>query len=42
MLGVLPQLFEIVDLQIQSLNLFPQLPLALLKTLDLALAGILG
>ena len=42
MVGFLPQLFETVDLQIQSLNLFLQVALALLKTLDLRLGRILG
>ena len=40
--GILPQLFDIADLQIQNLNLFPQVSLALLKPLDLGLGGILG
>src|ERR1039458_4878246 len=42
MLGFLPLLFEVVDLQIQSLNLFPHLSFALLKTLDLGIAGVFG
>jgi hypothetical protein len=42
MLGFLPLLFEIVDLHIQSLNLFPHLSFALLKTLDLGVAGVFG
>ena len=32
MLGFLPQLFEIVDLQLQSLSLFPEVSFAVLKT----------
>src|SRR5450759_4055434 len=42
MLGFLPQLFEIVDLQLQSLSLFPEVSFVVLKTQDLGLAGILG
>src|ERR1035437_2792264 len=42
MLGLLALLFEVVDLQIQSLNLFPHLSFAQLKTLDLGIAGALG
>ena len=41
-LGILALLFEVFDLQVQSLNLFPHLPFASLKALHLALAGILG
>ena len=42
MLGLLSLLFEVVDLQIQRLNLFPQVSFALLKTLDLGVAGVFG
>ena len=42
MLCFLAQLFEVADLQIQNLDLFLQVSLALLKPLDLGLGGILG
>jgi hypothetical protein len=42
MVGFLAQLFEVADLQIQNLDLFLEVSLALLKTLDLGLGGILG
>ena len=42
MLGLLAQLFEFGDLQIQDLDLFLQVSLTALKTLDLGLGGVLG
>src|ERR1039458_445067 len=42
MLGFFSPLFGVVDLKIQSLNLFPHLSFALLKTLDLGIAGVFG
>src|SRR5207253_4553549 len=41
MLGLLAQLFEFGDLQIQDLDLFLQVSLTALKTLNLGLGGIL-
>jgi len=37
---VLALLFEVVDLHIQNFNLFPQAPLALLKTLQFRFGGV--
>ena len=42
MRSVLADLFELVELQVPSLNLFPQLSLALLKSINLGFGGFLG
>ena len=42
MRGVLAQLFKFLDLQVQVSDLFPQVALALLKSLEFRLRGIRG
>ena len=39
---VLAELFQIADLCVLSLNVFPQLCLALLKAVEFGLCGVLG